>query len=339
MPVAARHRARKLLPGRPDDLERADPARRPRPARAVRQQPHTGPVRRQPPVRRQRRQTVAVRAGNRARPEVVGGKSVRLRLRRKVRRETFLPRLNEALGQPDERWFERRAVQRRPRNRGAHDQRGDGIQVVGHGADAEPHGLEGNAPSAGRRIEHRDGRRRRMRQRTPQPPLVFPSGNMAERSRIAVRLSLEAFSTTPGRVNPAPRSHRIPMNPEHVQEPLPIRVLRQQRRQHRRPRRHQRPARPPDVEVVRRRQRGHGPPLPHALLAECRNRQPAFDQASVGHRSASISGCLKSCVSREPLHRFSTPAASLSGHQHPPDQHLDHSSLLCVQGCGPHKGS
>ena len=106
---------------------------------------------------------------------------------------------------------------------------------------------------------------------------------------VTVRIRAQILPASLGSVELASRSHRIPVNPEHVQEPLPVGVGRQQRRQHRRAGGHERPPRPPDMKTIRRRKRGHRRSLARALDAERRDRQPAFDQAGVGHRSCSRS--------------------------------------------------
>ena len=284
VPVAAGHRARKLLLGRADDLERADAARGSRTAGAVGQQPNPGPVRRQPPVRRQRHETVAVRAGDRARPEVGDVDS--------LRRTGLVVQVNQSLldqsaprsGDPLELSLYPCRQRHRPFDRGPQHKSGNRIEVVRRARQPEPHCLERDAPAAGRRVEdhHLPASATTL---FGDPFLVAERRRIAEGPRVVVGVR-HADARSSGPIDRLPRRHRIPVNPDDVQELLPVRVRRQQRRQDGRPRRHQRPARPPDVEVVRGRQRGHGPPLPHALLAERRNRQPAFDQADVRHLAA-----------------------------------------------------
>ena len=246
VPVPASYRARELLVNRPDDLERADAARGSRTTGAIGQQPDAGAVGGEAPVRRQRHEAVAVRAGDRTRPEVVRGDRIRLGLGREIRGQTFLSRHHEAPCQLLERRNEPRAVCGRPFYRRAHDQRGDGVQVVGHGSGAEPQRLERDAPASGGRIEHGDGRQALGAERGVQPVLVGRFGSVLERSRIAVslvrerlplvlvRVALEPFSTLTRRLDPASGSYRVSVNPEHAQELLPVGIRRQQRRKHRR---------------------------------------------------------------------------------------------------------
>ena len=253
-----------------------------RPAIDARLQPDTSAVRRQPPVRRQRYEPVAVRAGHGPRPQVVRRYGVLLRLRRKPRRQQIFPDLDETGCQTLELLLEVVPVVARPLGRGAHDERRDRIEVVGKGSETEPGRLEGDAPAARRRVEDdKFGELPTERFRQPVPGLVI--GHMAERARVAVRLTLESLALPPGSVDPTSRSHRIAVDPEHVQEPAPVRVRRQQGGQHRRPRRHQRTPRPPDVEAVRRGKRRHRRPLARALDADLRDRQPPLDQPDVAH--------------------------------------------------------
>ena len=281
-PRAALRRPRRLLGRGLDDLERADAAPGTRPGTGRGFQPDAGSIRRQPPVRRQRNQTLAIRTRDSARPEIIRGYGVRLGFRREIRRQAFLSHVDEPPGQMRVFGFERAAVSGRPFHGCAHNQRRHRIEVVRKGFETEPRCFERNTPSPGGRIENLEiGQRFVRRGREPSP--VIPVGNVAERPRIAVSLALEAFPPTTRSVDSPPRRHWIPVNPEHVQKPLPVRVRRQQRGQHRRPRRHQRPPRPPDVQPVRRRKRRHRRPLPHALDPQRRNRQPPLDQAGIGH--------------------------------------------------------
>ena len=106
---------------------------------------------------------------------------------------------------------------------------------------------------------------------------------MREGTRIAVRLPFEPNAPSPRVLYPPPRRHRIPVNSEHMHEPLPVSIGREQRSQHRRSRGHQGPSRPPNVEVVDGWKRCHRPPLSRTLLAEGRDRQPLFNQSAVRH--------------------------------------------------------
>ena len=98
---------------------------------------------------------------------------------------------------------------------------------------------------------------------------------------------------------PLPCCHWIPMNTDDMHELVPVCIRREQRRQHSRSRRDQRPARPPDVEAVRRREWGHRCSLTRAFDSERSDRQPAFNQAGVRHRSvhraAEVPRCRPNC--------------------------------------------
>src|SRR5208337_4455179 len=84
--VARFHRAGALVLGLGYDLERAMPVHR---VLRVRDEPHTRPLAVEPPVRRQRHQTSAVGAADRAGPEVTVGDTIWLRLGRVEGRETL----------------------------------------------------------------------------------------------------------------------------------------------------------------------------------------------------------------------------------------------------------
>ena len=284
VPVAAGHRARKLLLGRADDLERADAARGSRTAGAVGQQPDPGSVRRQPPVRRQRHEAVAVRAGDRARPEVAVRPSVVLRLLWKNAGKTLPGFGYELPAEFFNRFLKVRAVRGRPGDRRTLDQGGDRIQIVGVCRKAKTDSLERNAAAARCRIENGQISSGVLR----EPVFLRPGRRVAERAGVSVSVGAEANPRSIRGGNAPLGRHRIPVDPDDVQELLPVRVRRQQRRQDGRPRRHQRPARPPDVEAVRCRKRRHRRPLARALDAERRNRQPAFDQADVRHLAVSV---------------------------------------------------
>ena len=136
--------------------------------------------------------------------------------------------------------------------------------------------------------------------------------------------------------------HRIPVNPDDVQESLSVRIRRQQRRQHRRPRRYQRLARPPDVQPVWRREGRHRRPLAGALDAERRDRQPAFDQSRVSHRAVhrcsgvlSVAGLTgegkRSSASRAQLFQAIHPlpeASAFRAHRSQPDVLRDQRAAL-----------
>ena len=74
------------------------------------------------------------------------------------------------------------------------------------------------------------------------------------------------------------RRHRVPMDPQHVQELRPVRIGRQQACQDGRPAGDEGASRPPDMKAIRGRKRRHRRPLSQALDADLRDRQPFFDQ-------------------------------------------------------------
>ena len=124
----------------------------------------------------------------------------------------------------------------------------------------------------------------RMPHGKPCPTLVFITRPIGESAFIAIWVGAKGFLVSFGGLNSPFRCDWIAMNPQNMQELLPIRISRQKRGEDRRPQRHQRSPRPPDMEIVGRRQGRHGTPLANALLSKSRDQQPAFDQAGVGHR-------------------------------------------------------
>ena len=74
-------------------------------------------------------------------------------------------------------------------------------------------------------------------------PVSGRSG-VREGPRVAVWIR-HARSRSSRPVRRPPGNHRVPVNPDYMQELIPVRGRRPQRRQHRGPRRHQRPTRPP----------------------------------------------------------------------------------------------
>ena len=170
----------------------------------------------------------------------------------------------------------------RPLSGGAHDERRDRIEVVGKGFKTEPGRLERDASATRSRIED-DKLGESSVESFRQPVAGIVIGHVAECARVAVRLTFKPLALPPGSVDSASRGHRIAVNAEHVQEPIPVRVRWQQGGQYGGPRRHQRTPRPPDVQPVRRGERRHRRPLARALNAERRDRQPALDQPGVGH--------------------------------------------------------
>ena len=248
----------------------------------MRREPDPGSARRQPPVRRERNEPVAVRAGDGACPEIVRRYGVLLRFCRKPRRQQVFPDLDETIRQTLEFLLEIVPVVARPLGGGAHDERRNRIEVVGKGFKTEPGRLERNASATRRRVED-DKLGESSVESFRQPVAGIVIGYVAECVRVAVRLTFKPLALPPGSVDSASRSHRIAVDSEHMQEPIPIHARRQQGRQHRRPRRHKRTPRPPDVQPVRRRERRHRRALARALDADLRDRQPPLDQPDVSH--------------------------------------------------------
>ena len=162
------------------------------------------------------------------------------------------------------------------------EQCGYRVQIVGEGCEPKPRGFEGDAPASRGRIEDQ-GNIEGVSCGTHRPLPVVIARRVRKRTPVAIRVRAQIHLISLRRIELAPRRHRIPVNSEHVQEPLPVRIRRQQGGEYGRTRRHQRPSRPPDVEVVRRGQRRHGTALPDAFLPEHGNRQPPFDQPNVVH--------------------------------------------------------
>ena len=172
---------------------------------------------------------------------------------------------------------------RRPLDRRAREQSCYGVQVIRVCRKPQAHGLQRNASAAGCRIENSQRFRRRI---LPKPSPIHIGQRVGERAGISVRVRAKALSRSIRVGDATPRSHWVPVNPNDVQEPLPIGIRRQQRSEYRRAGGHQRPTRPPDMEPIRRRKRRHRRSLPRALDPDLGDRQPAFDQARVRHGSA-----------------------------------------------------
>ena len=287
MAVAARHRAGKLLLGGLDDLERADAARFSRTAGALGQQPDAGAVLRQPPVRRERHQAVAIGAGDCARPEVAFNADV-VRLSRKNPLVLRFSPANELARHVVELCTQGRTVCPWPLDRRFEDQGGDWVQVIGDRRVAQPMDFDRDASAASGRIQNRLGRQRSSGN-VFNPMTIVLSWRVRECTLVAVRIEAEVLLRSLGGVEPTTGRDRVAVNPEHVQKLLPVGVRRQQRREHGCTCGYQRPARPPHVEVVRWRQRCHGSAFSGAFLPDLGDRQPAFDQAGVRHRSVSCS--------------------------------------------------
>ena len=220
--VAAGHRAGKLLFGRGDDLERADAAGGSRTGGAVGPQPDAGPVRGEPPVRRQRHEAVAVRAGDRVRPDVAFDTDVFRFSREDLLVLRFRP-ANELARYVFEMHKQTRAVSLWPFNRRLEDQSGNRIQVVGDRRVAQPMNFDWNTAATRGRIQNRQ-----RFQGTPgnglDPITITVGWRVRKRAFVAVGIGTEILLASLGRVKPAPCRHRIPVNPEHVQELLSVSV-------------------------------------------------------------------------------------------------------------------
>ena len=120
----------------------------------------------------------------------------------------------------------------RPLDRRALDQGRDRIQVIGVNRDSKAEALERDAPTARGWVQN-------SHSAVPcEPASVRVRRRVAERPGVPVGVSPEPLAS-PVRVGDAHfGGHRIPMNTQVVQEPLPVGVGRQQRREHRRARRH-----------------------------------------------------------------------------------------------------
>ena len=156
--------------------------------------------------------------------------------------------------------------------------------------------LDWDTAAAGGRIQNCQSLRDAPRVQS-YPMTIIRRRRVGKCALVAEGIGTEVLLASLGRIDSAPRSYRITVNPDDMQELLPVRIRWQQRCQHRRPRRDQRPARPPDVQAVRGRERRHRYSLAGALDAQRRDRQPAFDQAGVSHLcSPGRSRCFSRCV-------------------------------------------
>ena len=233
VPGAAGHCAGKLLFGRGDDLERADAAGGSRTGGAVGPQPNAGPVRGEPPVRRQWHQTVAVGAGDRACPEVAVNASsdrLRVRLRENVARRSSM-RFRPRASSPTVRrtaMFSTRTVWRRPLDRRTHRSRAaTGLRSLATRREAQPSSLERDAPATGGRIENRQRVTGGFSTAATIANRVVGPASTLERARSS---RTDCLRQGARRCGFAPRSilprgcDRIPVNPEQVQELLPVGV-------------------------------------------------------------------------------------------------------------------
>src|SRR5690606_18314738 len=82
------------------------------------------------------------------------------------------------------------------------------------------------------------------------PRMLIWSGSPREGARIPVRICSETFPRPVGGCNALLRLHRIPVDPQHVHEPLAVGVGREERGQDRGTGRDERAVCPPDVEIV-----------------------------------------------------------------------------------------
>jgi len=154
------------------------------------------------------------------------------------------------------------------------------IDVVGQGCKTQPNRLKWNtATSCGRVQDHAH-----VSTSLRRDPIHITSCQTMRECTIVSVWVLYSFPSTARFLHSLSRRNWITMNTKSIQEGLSISIGRKDRCQHRRPRRHQWPTRPPDMQVVDRRKRGHGPAFPHAFLTQRRYRQPTLDQTGVGIR-------------------------------------------------------
>ena len=129
--VTARHRSVRLLFGGVDNIERADAAFRSRPGTEIGHQLDAGPIGRQTPVRRQRHKAIAIRAGDRACPEVAVWPGVVFRFIRERFGKAFADSRSELVSKCFNCLLNVYTVFGRPINCRVLNQRCDRIQVIG----------------------------------------------------------------------------------------------------------------------------------------------------------------------------------------------------------------
>ena len=199
--------------------------------------------------------------------------------------------LDETLGQFAELYAQSTLELGWPFDRSPHDQRCDRIQVVREGSKAKSHGLEWYAAATSSRIQY--GMIAALSaQRIYDVFAVRGIRNVAECPSVAICLALETSPSPASRVDSPARGDRVTVYSDGMQESLSVGILRKEGGKHCRSRGNQWPPRPPDVQIVRRWQRGHRASFPHTFFTESCNWQPSLDQASVLHFSISwLSDC------------------------------------------------
>ena len=185
VPVATGHRTGKLFLGRPDDLERTDATGGSRTVGAVGQEPDAGSVRREPPVRRERDDTVAVRAGDRAGPKVRHVELIDFPLGKEWT-ESILDAASPFGGQFLESCSDVGSAPGRPLDRGPHHQGCDRIEVVCQRREPCPERLERDAPATRGRIQNRNGSP--VGQRLAEPVGITARWRVLESALVAVRI-------------------------------------------------------------------------------------------------------------------------------------------------------
>ena len=190
----------------------------PRTGGAVGPQPDAGPVRGEPPVRRQWHQTVAVGAGDRACPQVRHVEPIDFTLREQ-RAKAILDAPSPIGGQFFELFADVQRERRRPLDGGLHHKSRDRVEVVGESREASPECFERDAPATGGRIKNRHA----LGDCFLQPLPIAALRRVLEGALVAVRIVYpDACSSRP--VDLIAGRHRIPVNPKHVQELLPVGV-------------------------------------------------------------------------------------------------------------------
>src|SRR5271157_1589523 len=244
-------------------------------------EPDARPLAVEPPVRRQRPQATTVRTTDRAGPEPIRGHTVGERLRWEEWCEALVATVYELACELVKPFVQRLTVAAGEFHCCFEDQPSDWVQVIRNGVQAEACGLERYAPATRRRIQNTSPFIVSQQTGLLCQPLTFlVRCRIGERPLVAVSLALEPLTRSFGLVDPATRGHRVPMNPQHVQELRPVRIRRQQACQDCRPAGHEGASRPPDMKTIRGWKRRHRRPLAQALDADLGDRQPLLDQPS-----------------------------------------------------------
>ena len=201
--------------------------------------------------------------------------------------ESVLNPLAQFYGQPLELRLQLAGKTSRLFDGGLHYQSSYRIEIVRHATKPNPDRLERNASSAGSRIQN--GQTSQIVANCGlQPVRVTAIQRVTEGPVVAIRIG-DSDAAPPRPVDDPLRCYRISVNPEHMQNLLPVSIPGQQGSQNGRACRHQGPPRPPDVLPVRCGKRRHGRPLARALDTNLRNGQPPLDQTGVLSSSVGLS--------------------------------------------------